>query len=286
MFSFPSLANDGNENIQLGRAESDHLTVLFCDIRSFTSLSESMKPQEILNFLNSYFKHMNQPIANHEGIIDKYVGDAIMAVFNFPENDDKFEAARAVEAAIEMQYMLNEYNGFRKKTGYVPISNGTGIHSGSAVFGTVGSTDRMESTVLGDSVNVASRLEGLTKLFKTSIIISDKTQELIKDKPFLSRKLDRVSVVGRNEPMDIFEIFDYEEESIKEAKLKSREEFENSVEIYEKGNWSDALKGFEQCIQSFPDDPATKIYLNRCQIMINNPDAAAGWDGITYLTKK
>ena len=92
-----------------------------------------MKPQEILNFLNSYFKHMNQPIANHEGIIDKYVGDAIMAVFNFPENDDKFEAARAVEAAIEMQYMLNEYNGFRKKTGYVPISNGTGIHSGSAV---------------------------------------------------------------------------------------------------------------------------------------------------------
>jgi TolA-binding protein len=144
----------------------------------------------------------------------------------------------------------------------------------------------MESTVLGDSVNVASRLEGLTKLFKTSIIISDKTQELIKDKPFLSRKLDRVSVVGRNEPMDIFEIFDYEEESIKEAKLKSREEFENSVEIYEKGNWSDALKGFEQCIQSFPDDPATKIYLNRCQIMINNPDAAAGWDGITYLTKK
>ncbi|MFL2773024.1 MAG: adenylate/guanylate cyclase domain-containing protein [bacterium] len=122
-----------------------------------------MKPQEILNFLNSYFKHMNQPIANHEGIIDKYVGDAIMAVFNFPENDDKFEAARAVEAAIEMQYMLNEYNGFRKKTGYVPISNGTGIHRGSAVFGTVGSTDRMESTVLGDSVNVASRLEGLTK---------------------------------------------------------------------------------------------------------------------------
>ena len=280
------IANDGIENIQLGRAESDHVTVLFCDIRSFTSLSESMKPQEILNFLNSYFKHMNQPIANHEGIIDKYVGDAIMAVFNFPENDDKFEAARAVEAAIEMQYMLNEYNGFRKKTGYVPISNGTGIHSGSAVFGTVGSTDRMESTVLGDSVNVASRLEGLTKLFKTSIIISDKTQELIKDKPFLSRKLDRVSVVGRNEPMDIFEIFDYEEESIKEAKLKSREEFENSVEIYEKGNWSDALKGFEQCIQSFPDDPATKIYLNRCQIMINNPDAAAGWDGITYLTKK
>ena len=93
-------------------------------------------------------------------------------------------------------------------------------------------------------------------------------------------------MVGRNEPMDIFEIFDYEEESIKEAKLKSREEFENSVEIYEKGNWSDALKGFEQCIQSFPDDPATKIYLNRCQIMINNPDAAAGWDGITYLTKK
>ena len=125
-----------------------------------------------------------------------------------------------------------------------------------------------------------------TKLFKTSIIISDKTQELIKDKPFLSRKLDRVSVVGRNEPMDIFEIFDYEEESIKEAKLKSRQKFENSVEIYEKGNWSDALKGFEQCIQSFPDDPATKIYLNRCQIMINNPDAATSWDGITYLTKK
>ena len=101
--------------------------MLFCDIRSFTSLSESMKPQEILNFLNSYFKHMNQPIANHEGIIDKYVGDAIMAVFNFPENDDKFEAARAVEAAIEMQYMLNEYNGFRKKQGMFPFPTEPGF---------------------------------------------------------------------------------------------------------------------------------------------------------------
>ena len=132
------IANDGIENIQLARAESDHVTVLFCDIRSFTSLSESMNPQEILNFLNSYFKHMNQPITKKEGIIDKYVGDAIMAVFNFPEFDDKYEAERAVEAAIEMQYMLIEYIGFRKKTGYIPISNGTCIHSGSEVFGTVG----------------------------------------------------------------------------------------------------------------------------------------------------
>lgn len=280
------IATDGIENIQLGRAESDHVTVLFCDIRSFTSLSESMNPQEILNFLNSYFKHMNQPIAKKEGIIDKYVGDAIMAVFNFPEFDDKYEAERAVEAAIEMQYMLTEYNGFRKKTGYIPISNGTGIHSGSAVFGTVGSTDRMESTVLGDSVNVASRLEGLTKMFKTSIIISDKTQELIQDKNFLSRKLDRVSVVGRNEPMDIFEIFDYQEETIKDAKLKTLECFENSVEIYERGDWSEASHGFKECLKHFPEDSAASIYIGRCDMMINNPEVAIGWDGITHMKNK
>ena len=280
------IATDGIENIQLGRAESDHVTVLFCDIRSFTSLSESMNPQEILNFLNSYFKHMNQPITKKEGIIDKYVGDAIMAVFNFPEFDDKYEAERAVEAAIEMQYMLTEYNGFRKKTGYIPISNGTGIHSGSAVFGTVGSTDRMESTVLGDSVNVASRLEGLTKMFKTSIIISDKTQELIQDKNFLSRKLDRVSVVGRNEPMDIFEIFDYQEETIKDAKLKTLECFENSVEIYERGDWSEASHGFKECLKHFPEDPAASIYIRRCDMMINNPEVALGWDGITHMKNK
>jgi class 3 adenylate cyclase len=280
------IATDGIENIQLGRAESDHVTVLFCDIRSFTSLSESMNPQEILNFLNSYFKHMNQPIAKKEGIIDKYVGDAIMAVFNFPEFDDKYEAERAVEAAIEMQYMLTEYNGFRKKTGYIPISNGTGIHSGSAVFGTVGSTDRMESTVLGDSVNVASRLEGLTKMFKTSIIISDKTQELIQDKNFLSRKLDRVSVVGRNEPMDIFEIFDYQEETIKDATLKTLECFENSVEIYERGDWSEASHGFKECLKHFPEDSAASIYIGRCDMMINNPEVALGWDGITHMKNK
>ena len=123
-------------------------------------------------------------------------------------------------------------------------------------------------------------------MFKTSIIISDKTQELIQEKNFHSRKLDRVSVMGRKEPMDIFEIFDHQEDSIKDAKLKSLECFENSVEIYERGDWFEASQGFKECQKHFPEDTASSIYLKRCEMMINNPEVALVWDGITHMKNK
>ena len=132
--------------------------------------------------------------------------------------------------------------------------------------------------MLGDSVNVASRFERLTKIFKTSIIISEKTHELIQEMNFHSRKLDRVSVMGRKEPMDIFEIFYHQEDSIKDAKLKSLECFENSVEIYERGDWSKASQSFKECQKHFPKDTALSIYLKLCEMMINNPEVVLAWD--------
>ncbi|MGK5091097.1 7TM-DISM domain-containing protein [Deltaproteobacteria bacterium TL4] len=163
------IATQGISEIELGKAENDTMSILFCDIRSFTSFSEGLKPQEVLNFLNSYFKRMNRPIHNNKGFIDKFIGDAIMALFDLPEHQED-TAGYAVNAAIEMHEELKIYNGHRQSVGYLPVKIGIGIHTGPVVIGTVGSDDRMDSTVIGDNVNLASRLEDLTKYYNSQII--------------------------------------------------------------------------------------------------------------------
>ena len=159
------IASQGIENIELGKAQNEIITILFSDIRSFTNLSENITPQELLNFLNAYFRRMNQSIHDNHGFVDKFIGDAIMALFDLPEKSDEEEAMYGVKAAIDMQLTLKEYNRERDRAGYIPVNMGIGVHSGPVVIGTVGSEDRMDSTVLGDSVNMAARLEGLTKYY-------------------------------------------------------------------------------------------------------------------------
>ena len=171
------IAKEGVEKIELGKAESDTISILFSDIRSFTKLSESLNPQELLNLLNAYFKRMGVPIKEHDGFIDKFIGDAIMALFDSPDLSDREEALNAIEASIEMHRHLNDYNRHRESCGYVPIEIGIGIHTGKVIIGTVGTVDRMESTVLGDVVNVASRLEGLTKHYRSKIIVSEANEK-------------------------------------------------------------------------------------------------------------
>jgi len=256
------IAKDGLEQIHLGNAESDIITILFSDIRSFTSLSENMAPQEILNFLNEYFQQMNRPIHDNHGFIDKFIGDAIMALFARTDNQE--DANDAVLAAVEMQENLAEYNRHRKKSGYIPISIGVGVHTGPVVIGTVGSSDRMESTVLGDSVNLASRLEGLTKRYNSQIIISSQTYRHLASSDFLCRELDFVSVKGRDKPVVIFEVFNSDPANIRDLKQEMLFSYHKGLGNYYLKNWQEAIQLFKSCVAIYPDDVVSKMYIERC----------------------
>lgn len=199
------LAKKGLGNIALGDADSCVVTILFADIRSFTTLSEALSPQELLNFLNSYFERMNSPIHANGGFIDKFIGDAIMGLFI--EDEPAIGARNAVRTSLDMLAALQSYNEQRKLEGYGPISIGLGIHTGETVIGTVGSADRMDSTVLGDAVNLASRIESLTKQYEAQILISSATYGHIASDPTIRcREIGVVNVRGREEPDTIYEV--------------------------------------------------------------------------------
>lgn len=281
------IATEGIENIELGKAQADVITVLFSDIRDFTELSESMEnPQDLLNFLNSYLTRMNPAIHLNGGFVDKFIGDAIMALFDQPHFEDTDEAHSAVRAAIGMQETLKVYNGHRKNSGYAPIATGIGIHTGQVIFGTIGSHERMESTVLGDVVNLASRLEGLTKIYNSRIIISSETWRLLEDDgTILSRELDFVRVKGAKKAISIFEIFNSDPEPIRDLKLKILGPFHEGEVNYYNQNWKDALKLFKSCLDIFPEDNVSQMYYERCQKLIDSPPGE-NWDSSFSLTHK
>ena len=214
------LAKKGLGNIALGEADSGVVTILFADIRSFTSLSETLSPQELLNFLNTYFERMNSPIHANGGFIDKFIGDAIMCLFI--DEDPAIGARNAVRTSLDMLAALQSYNEQRKREGSGPISIGLGIHTGETVIGTVGSADRMDSTVLGDAVNLASRIESLTKQYEVQILISSSTYGHIASDPTIScREIGVVTVRGREKPDTIYEV-------LSDAPLESVDSGENS----------------------------------------------------------
>jgi len=280
------IAKDGIEQIQLGEAECDSITILFSDIRSFTNLSENMSPQDILNFLNVYFRRMNQPIHENHGFVDKFIGDAIMALFDRPAGTDRDKAKDAVLAAIGMQEALKEYNNHRSISGYIPISIGIGIHSGEVIIGTVGSEDRMDSTVLGDTVNMASRMEGLTKYYNSQIVISSQTyRRLEDDSSFLLRELDFVSVKGRDKPEVIFEVFNSNPKEIRDLKQQTIHSYHEGLTNYRLRNWKESIQLFEKCLEVYPGDSVSKMYLERCIQFQNNPPPL-GWNGVSRLLSK
>ena len=223
----------GTNEFALGTADEDNVAILFCDIRGFTGLSEKMKPQELMNFLNSYFLRMNAPIHTNHGFIDKFIGDAIMALFDRPDGSDSDKARDAIVAALGLRQSLALYNQHRAKSGYEAIDIGIGIHFGPVILGTVGSDDRMDTTVIGDSVNIAQRLETLAPKYKVDIVVSralidtlnqNKAKHLAPELNF--RVIDWVRVKGRSEPIELIEVLSHlneEEQSFRkdnEATIK------------------------------------------------------------------
>lgn len=254
------LANLGKDSIldvRLGDQIQKEMAVLFSDIRSFTTLSEQMTPAENFNFINSYLSRMSPIIQRHNGFIDKFIGDAIMALFQRNVID-------AVSAGVEMQRYLKEYNEHRNRQGYIPIQIGVGIHSGSLMLGTIGAEERLEGTVISDTVNLASRIESLTKVYGSRIAVSESTiEEVKKDGKFHFRFLDRVKVKGKQKPVSVYEVFDGDEPQHQDLKLKTKESYEKGVKAFYSNSFEEAKHQFENVISIFPDDKATQLYLKR-----------------------
>jgi len=245
-------------DIHLGDQVQKEMTVMFSDIRSFTQISENMTPRDNFNFINHYLGYMEPVISRNNGFIDKYIGDAIMALFAESVDD-------ALDAAIEMRVKLEEFNEDLKLSGKEPINNGIGINTGKLMLGIVGGKGRLEGTVISDHVNLASRLEGLTKKYGTSILISQDT--LIKinhPERYQFRFLDTVFVKGKRNSVNIFEILNGESQIIRNQKIATKPKFSQAQELFKSGNLKEALSIFIEIEKESPHDMATKIYIERC----------------------
>src|SRR5919199_2275073 len=242
-------------DVQLGDQVQQEMSVLFSDIRDFTTLSETMTPQENFEFINGYLSHMGPVISVHQGFIDKYIGDAIMALFSGG-------ADNAVKAGIAMLHQLTQYNQYRTHSGYVPIQIGIGINTGSLMLGTVGEQNRMDSTVISDAVNLASRLETLTKSYGVSLLISDHTfLRLQNPTDYAIRRIDEVKVKGKSEYVTIYEVFDADPPELKAAKLATLPTLAEAISFYLDNDYAAAAEHFAVCQQSCSQDSVVQIYL-------------------------
>lgn len=265
--------------VHLGDQVQREMTILFSDIRSFTALSESMMPQENFNFLNAYLSRVSPIIREHHGFIDKYIGDAMMALF-----PDKVEDA--LQAAIAMRQAVSRYNVQREAQGRKPIEIGIGLHKGWLMLGTIGEQERMEGTVISDAVNLASRLEGLTKLYGVSIIVSEQALfSLYRPTRYTFRFLDRVQVQGKKETVAVFEIFDGDPPEMVELKLKTQPDFERGLLHYHSQEFARAKGYFEEVVAKNPQDKAAYLYLKRTRDYLQY-GVPVDWQGIEAITDK
>jgi hemerythrin len=235
------------------------MTIMFSDIRDFTPLSESMTPAENFEFINSYLSQMEPVISKHRGIIDKYIGDAIMALF-------AHGADNAVSGAIAILERLTYYNAGRVRAGYVPIQIGIGLNTGMVMIGTVGGINRMDSTVIGDAVNLTARLEEATKTYHAPLIISQNTlYDLDNPDKYHIRFLDRIRVKGKSQPLSVFEVFDNDEVELRSSKLACRPLFDEAVAFYHLKDIVRATDLFKKCVEIVPNDIPALMYLDRCR---------------------
>ena len=280
-----SLIESGVE-AKLG-GERRELSIMFTDIKNFTSISEGMDSDNLMNHLSDYLSALSGIILSHGGTIDKYIGDAIMSFWGAPEEDPR-QVINACQAALACSRRLKILNETWVAAGKVPFPTRFGLHYGDVIVGNVGSDDRMNYTVIGDSVNLASRLEGANKIYETEIIISESVYAEIRE-DYLCRPLDIVAVKGREQGVRIYELI---------AKLSDDPDFGSTLEerewcqmtqhafqAYLNQNWEGAIKLYKEVLEKKSDDPVAKIYLERCAHFQKSPPSRQ-WDGIFHLTTK
>ncbi len=262
--------------VQLGDQVAKEMTILFSDIRGFTSLSEKMTPQDNFNFINAYLSQMEPVIHQHQGVIDKYIGDAIMALFPTCADD-------AVRGANAMLKKLAHYNQDRQQESLPPVSIGIGLNTGPLMLGTIGGENRMDGTVISDAVNLASRIEELTKIYGTPLLITEQTYlKLAEPLHYHIRVIDAVKVKGKSEIVTVYEIYDAESPANLALKDTTRNDFEEGFVLYHWKQFNEACPFFEKVLAVNENDKAAQIYLKRCEHFQKHgvPD---DWEGVDVL---
>lgn len=248
--------------IKLGDQVEQNITVLFTDIRDFTTLSEGLTPQENFNFINSYLSQMEPLISVNNGIVDKYIGDAIMAIF--PNSPDD-----AYRCSLQMLKQLHIYNEGRKRAGYQDVRIGIGLNTGMAMIGTVGGYNRMDGTVISDTVNLSSRIESLTKVYGLSLLIGENTYHALSPAyKEWARFVDRVLVKGKFKPQSIYEVFAGDDETVRNLKVSTKKVFEEALAHFHYKHVKEAKQMLEQCLEVNPNDSTAQTYLKRCNVYL------------------
>jgi adenylate cyclase len=261
--------------------DSKELTVLFSDIRGFTTISEGLTPDQLVQLLNEYLGQMTEIVFATDGTLDKYIGDAIMAFWGspYPQED---HASRSCSCALRMSRGLATLNAKWQAAGRPPISIGIGLNTGLVNVGNMGSARRLSWTVMGDNVNLASRLEGITKQYHVQIVISEATYRQVCSQ-FVCRGLDKIRVKGKNLPVNIYELMDVADQKSKYEPLLER--FDQAMAAYRMQNWTEAIAKFSAALAKFPDDGPSQVFLERA-IEFSQTAPGGEWDGVYVMKTK
>lgn len=271
-----------NVNLEPG-GRNQVVTILFSDIRSFTTISESMEAAEVVALLNEYLSSMTDIIFENQGTIDKFIGDAIMTIFGAPIQG-KDDAIRAVKTAIFMKLALKEFNQKHPEL-KLPIEIGIGIHTGEVIAGNIGSEKRLDYTVIGDNVNLSSRIEGLTSHYKCPILVSESTYQAVSlendESLFCFREVDKVRVKGKTKNIHVYEVMFYSSQEEKKKIHEIKNIFEFGLRLYRERKYQEAKSEW----MKLPQDPLSAIYLERCDQYIASPPDDS-WDGSFIMPTK
>jgi len=276
------LLNEG-ENADIMGGKQSIGSVLFSDVRSFTTITEELGAQGTVKLLNEYFSIMVDCITDEGGMLDKFIGDAMMCIFGTPVPHDD-DPDRAVRAAIRMMTDLKSFNDKRSAEGKMPIDHGMGINTDSIVSGNIGSPKRMDYTVIGDGVNLAARIESACKQYGAHILISEFTHKAVKA-TYRTRQVDYVIVKGKTEPVGIHEVLDFHDDDSYPNMIDALGHFNDGYRAWNDGKWDQAIKLFKNVQKINPNDVAAKLYLERCDHMKKNPPKEE-WDGVWVMTTK
>jgi len=262
---------------------SSTVTVLFSDVRSFTTVTEQLGAQGTVSLLNEYFTLMVDCIQREGGMLDKFIGDAIMAAFGVPVAHEDDED-RAVRAAVSMIRELALFNRARASRGQKPVEIGIGINTDEVVSGNIGSPKRMNYTIIGDGVNLAARLETANKQYGTRILVSEYTYKKLRG-TYRGREVDRVVVQGKTEPVVMYEILDYHTEETFPNLMEALSQFKYGLSEYRKQRWDQAVRAFRETLRLNPADKVSEMYSERCEYFREHPPGES-WDGTWVMKTK
>ncbi|GAB1541426.1 hypothetical protein NUACC21_40970 [Scytonema sp. NUACC21] len=271
------------DDAKLG-GDRKEVSILFSDIRGYTTLTENLEAEEVVSMLNEYFESMVEAVFQYKGTLDKYIGDAIMAVYGSPLPLQE-HAWMAVQSSIEMRHRLQEFNARRHAANKPKINIGIGINSDIVISGNIGSSKRMEFTAIGDGVNLGSRLESVSKQYGCDIIISDNTYEPCRSQVW-ARELDFIRVKGRQEPVAIYELVGLRSDPITSKKLQIIEHYHLGREHYIRRQFTHARNEFAKVLEIDSKDQAAMLHLQRCHYWLQKPPSDSDWDDGVWTFKE